>query len=111
MFKIIDKNEVWWPVNVPVPANGGKTTTHRIDLLFLVPTQEDIDNAMDIGKGGQIVALKKSIRDWKEIGDEKGSLIPFNEETLNKLLNMPYLRQAAYEALLDCATGGAISKN
>jgi len=111
MFRIKNVNEVWWPVNVPVPANGGESTAHKIELLFQVPTQADIDEAMEMGKGGQIFAQKKAIRDWKEIGDEQGKVITFNEETLDQLLNMPYLRQSAYEALLDCATGGAISKN
>lgn len=111
MFKLLDQEEVWWPVNVPVPANQGKTTTHKIQLKFIVPEQKDIDAAISKGKGGQIEALKKAIIDWRDVGDEQGKELPFNKTMLNKLLQKAYLRQVAYEALMDCATGGAISKN
>lgn len=56
--------------------------------------------------------LKKVCLGWdQKLCDENGEPIPFSEEQLGLITQIPYVRNAMVNAYLDCSTGNASTKN
>ncbi len=106
-FVVSDRDEVFWPAVIPKPADGGKIVRHKIQLRFVVLEQPDLDKYIDMGRGGQIEALREAVTGWKGVERAKDDPLPFSDEVFEKLLRKPYFRQAAWEALIECVVGAA----
>jgi outer membrane receptor for Fe3+-dicitrate len=119
MFKLAQKREVLWPVTVTVPVDGGVEKVEiqvRYRLLVrselaaftdrIKATAENGANVIDALDG----LLTERITGWHGISDESGEDLPFTQDNLAAVLDVPYLREAI-EAGLYAASRGALAKN
>jgi hypothetical protein len=76
----------------------------------------DTGLAVQLKKAGEILladldaVLGERITGWEGIGDEDGTPLPFNPQTLAAVLDEPYLRQPIEDGLY-AASRGALAKN
>ena len=88
----------WWPVSLPVPADGGRHTFQKIEIQFNRFTR---DQNKELGERLDAVRYDDNLdkdtdyimeiaRDWrgKPLNGPDGELIPFTRENLRSLLNI-----------------------
>lgn len=92
----------WWPVVVKAPSSTtpGAIVEHRFEVLFETlehDEAEKIDNevsaaelAGDVSKRN--VLLRRVVKDWKGVVDQKQQPIPFSTEVLDKVLQLTWNR-------------------
>jgi len=102
MFKLKKSNVVWWPVTIKVPTDGGTVSEHKIQVKFELTTQDNFD---ELAKQGDITLLKKLVKDWQDINNEDDTPLVFNDENLNVLCQLPYVRSALIMGYMSAASG------
>ncbi len=107
MFKLKKIESVWWTVKINMPVDGGDTKEIKCQMQFKYLEQDALDKAM---KKKDSELLKDVVLDWKEVGDETGNELPFSEENLSAMTNIPYVRVAMVNAF-NHMTMGAKTKN
>jgi hypothetical protein len=114
MLRILTEREVWWPVTVAVPGDGGTVATSTGEIHVRYPiTREQLES---IGKlrGDEVAAkIASFVTGWRgtlfENGD--GQAAPFSMESLIAALNIPAVNGAAQLALLEISSGRAAARN
>lgn len=127
---VLDKEEetgreFWWPVTVKKPVDGGYKS-HQFQIRFKMLPQRRIDDLLE-GLGapaeeeddGEADApqdridnalLHEVIKGWKDIyvmkGDERAEA-PFDGDTLDRFLDIPYWRSAVVQAYFKILAGTA----
>ncbi|RRY09007.1 hypothetical protein [Brucella anthropi] len=126
MFKFSPNLTFWWPVKViePHPDEPGKLVEHEFEAKFeTVPPEEGkawlkARNALvakitpDLSEA-EIEALqseldehdlkrvKNVLRDWRNVSDADGKVIPFNDTTFRLLYDHIRVRNGIVRAYLD----------
>ena len=105
MFKLQKPESVKWPVEVNIPRDGGHTTKATFNAQFRIIDQDEFSGIYD-QKGTDRDLISRVCVGWDQtVCDESGEPIPFSEEALDSMVNIPYVRTAMVKAYLDCANG------
>ena len=97
--------EVWWPVRVPQPVDGGEIGAVEIELLIRVPGSSALRRVL-AGTGKTVTVAdedsfaQEHVVGWKKVADEQGDELPFNSTNLEALLDHPGGRTAVLTALI-----------
>lgn len=101
MFKVAQVKKVTWPVTVNVPQDGGRTMKATFSAEIEVIDRDEQRAVLDAN--GDL--LDRQLVGWSNVKDADGNDFPFNDENKKKLLGIPYVCQALYEALGQINTG------
>lgn len=126
MFKFAPKNEVLWPVEIRAPRGDGSggVQVFKIRVLFRLLSRTDARTLEVCGRkaySGTVEEedaaraeaerlLRAHIVGWEDVHDEQDAPLPFSDEALTAMLNVPYIERAIVSALLQ-ASLGAPAKN
>lgn len=107
MFKLAASPHYWWPIKLLQPADGevaGVVLEHQFEAKFARLDEDEFD------------ALVKRIRDekptdrviaawvlkgYRELADESGAAIPFDEANVQRLLRQPGAGSAVVSAFFE----------
>lgn len=113
MFKLSAKPSVAWPVTVNVPQDGGKVRTHTFEARFALLTQAEIDQAVGASRNGDENddLLGLALLGWSGVKEEDGETdVPFNDETKQQMLAIPYVRGGLLKAFFEATSGKAAAR-
>ena len=104
MFQIqTHDTPIKWPVTVSVPVDGGKVQDHVFTAHFHWLDGDDLDAA---AVQGDEAAAKAVLSGWgDDFSGPDGQPLPFNDETANNAVKIPYLRRAIIAAYYDMING------
>ncbi|GEM_PF-3208547 len=113
-FVIDPQPKVWWPVQVRVPAQGGRFEIHQFSALIRVLSEDEFDELGSTAKklpqdeavDAKAAAVRRPMKeilaenadlfakvvfDWgEEVRDAKGEVVPFSQETLAAQVKGPF---------------------
>ena len=106
-FALGDCNEVWWPVTVSKPADGGPVEV-QIELRYrLMDTdQAKAMRAMDDEQAHEEILDR--ITDWRGVLGRDGSPLPFSRANLAALMKLPYVGTSAGVGLYQASRGAPV---
>ena len=107
-FVLKEEIEIDWPVDVPVPVDGGKFETQEFPARFRLLDQDKVDEILE-GKSESpdLALMRAALVGWgKDFCDDKGKSVPYSDELRDRLLAKPYFRLAVARAYFDANTGG-----
>ena len=105
MFKLQQKPLVWWPVTIKVPVDGGQISEHEIQVQFELLDQDKYD---ELALKGDSHVVKQITKNWKDIADEHGETLPFNEDNLALLTNKIFVRTGILFGYMSAVSGAPI---
>ncbi len=113
MFKIAQESTFKWPVTVHVPKDGGKFTKASFTAEFKALPQDEIDEVIADARDGRTDSnfAATCLVGWKGVQDESGEEMEFDDDNKDKLLNIPYVRNAVVTAFFEALSGVARRKN
>ncbi|MGB1025914.1 MAG: hypothetical protein ACPGYL_05095 [Rhodospirillaceae bacterium] len=113
-----EERKVTWPVKVSVPVDG-KSKTHSFQVTFhllgLSETKAIVDQARVAAENDVYAVaiddasrelLRRAVVGWSGVVDENENEIPFKDERLEALLDIPYVFAALNTAYVEAAHGG-----
>lgn len=109
MFKFAEKRQVWWPVKIEVPADGGTTDTKEIDVLFELFTKSEAREAATAASATEAIIAK--VRDWRDMTRDDDTPLPCTPDIVRALFEHPYIERAFTAALMAASRGEAAAKN
>lgn len=117
-FVLIEEHLFWWPVTVslPDPDRPGAVMEQAFEVQFLaLPRDEAI--AMDSAyaalktheerEAHEHDLLRRVVRDWKDVVDEKKAAVAYSEAMLDKALQFAWVRTGFYRAYAQAMSGEA----
>lgn len=112
MFKVEKPKDITWPVTVSAPRDGGNTTKATFTGKFKILFGAEF-NAIYSSGGNDEDLVRNVLTGWQaDLCGEDGSPLEFNDENLNLIASIPYLRSAIVAAYLDLSQGKkAAAKN
>ena len=105
MFTLKKENTVWWQVTISEPADGGKVVEHECDVLFELLSQDEYDL---LAEAGDIKLLKRLIKGWKHISDANGHDLAFTKDTIDALLQIPFVRTGFLRSYMQAVSGAPV---
>ncbi len=120
-FVVKKENTFRWPVKIPMPVDGGKFTTIKIHVNYLM---KDVDYVKGLQERlADLADSDSQVKDVSEIimevlddvligwddgafQNEDGSPIVFNDDNKEMVLNIPQVRKAVWEEYLNVIGGG-----
>jgi hypothetical protein len=118
MFVLRKEHEVWWPVVVQVPKDGGEFERQSCRVRFKAQPNKVVQAALR-----QIARLPDTeqedahrelimdrVIDWTDLVDEDGQPIPFSRETLKAALEFDYVLTAFVGAYAEAFSGAGREK-
>lgn len=109
MFKFADKRQVWWPVKIEAPADGGTLEEKNIEVLFELFTKSEARAAVEGGTTAEAVIAK--VRNWRNMGRDDGAPLPCTPDIVRALFEHFYVERAFTAALMAASRGEAVAKN
>lgn len=105
MFKLMQKSAVWWPVSINEPIDGGKVAIHPCEIEFELLPQSEYEL---LAQDGDITLLERLVQGWRDILDERGEPLAFNEDNIQALLQVPYVRSSFLQGYMQAVSGAAV---
>ncbi|MBL8500044.1 MAG: hypothetical protein JNL77_05560 [Nitrosomonas sp.] len=105
MFKVEKPKEITWPVTVSIPRDGGNTVKATFTGKFKILSGAEF-NAIYSNNGTDEDLVRRVMTDWdSDLCDEDGNSMEFNEENLDLIASVPYVRNAIVSAYLELSNG------
>lgn len=105
MFKIEKPKAIKWPVTVSIPRDGGNAVKATFTAEFKLISATEF-NAIYADKGTDEDLVRTVTVGWgSDLCDEDGQPLAFNEENLNMIAAVPYIRAAIVDTYLDMSKG------
>lgn len=105
MFKIEKTKEITWPVTVSIPRDGGNTVKATFTAEFRILSGSEF-NAIYAKGGSDEDLVRNVLTGWGgDLRDESDQSMVFNDENLNLVASVPYIRAAIVAAYLELAHG------
>jgi hypothetical protein len=102
MFTLSKSNTYSWPVVVEFPVSGGKFHKETFDAEFVRLSQTEI---AEIGQSADDkTAIKRVMVGWKGVTDD-GEELPFSEDALDRMLDIPLVAMSILAAYRDSVLG------
>lgn len=108
MFVLSKNGSYSWPVSHDVPVSGGKFEKQTFDAEFKRMSQSRFKELMDGEKSSDNEFCREVITGWKGIKDDKGEEVPFSQEALEDLLEVPQLAKNIVFAYMDSISGSKV---
>tara|TARA_B100001939_G_C16922229_1_gene609933 strand:+ start:704 stop:1069 length:366 start_codon:yes stop_codon:yes gene_type:complete len=116
VFVLSPKNlEVFWPVTIAVPMDGGEVEEFTFECKFKVLNTDEFQDkypafAANINDIKDLPARERAfwsdvVTDWRQVSDEKGKELKFTKARFEQLLKKPYTARALHKAYQDCLAG------
>lgn len=86
-----------WPVSFDVPVDGGKFKRETFDGIFIRVSQSRLRELTDLVSSGEVTDIdvaREVLVGWSGIKDDNGEDVPFSDEALEQLLDVPMLASA-----------------
>lgn len=102
----------FWPVTIELPTSGGRFEKQTFDAEFKRTSQERINAIMADARDlttNDIAVCREMMVGWRGVSDDSGE-IPFSEEALSMLLDIPTVANSAVTAWME-SLAGAKRKN
>ncbi len=115
-FKLAKTYRYWWPVavQIPDPATPGKIIEQRLKVEFeplpqaeLMAAQEEsakLATLREVTDHG-IRQAKRVVRNWADVVDADGEIVPFSADMLEQALQHAWFRAAIQKALVESQNG------
>ena len=111
MFQLQASKSIKWPVNVNIPRDGGKTVKATFTGHFSLISQDEFDAVYNDG-GNDETLVRAVLTGWgNDVNDADGNAMAFNDENLNKMAGVPYVRAAIVAAYIEVSHGKVATKN
>lgn len=127
MFTLASQCIVRWPVDIALPADGDAQVTAQIRVSYRLPRHSEtleylraIDALAAREAAGERVTvdlialddgrLRAHVVGWDDVIDESGAPVVFSPESLEAVIDIPWVRTALLSGLRD-AVSGAREKN
>ena len=107
MFKLNQSTTYTWPVSVNIPTNGGQYDKQTFDGVFKRITDarlKEIRAAIEADQITDAQFVRELMVDWKGVTDD-GSDVPFSQEALDQMLNIPGVAAAVVVAVVESLSG------
>lgn len=116
MFTLKEHNTFEWPVSVKMPgANGEQVTAQFLatfNLMRLDKVREIQQKASAEGGDSDAATIRAVLIGWDNVRDEAGNMVPFSDEALELMTQLPPVKLAILKAYFGAITGGvAQAKN
>lgn len=112
---VLDKSPSYsWPVQTEVASNNGKFETETFDVNFKRVTESEkmqFFGAETVQRHTDVEICKKVVVGWKGVTDENGNEIPFSQENLDKLLEIPKVSSFIVIAFLESLAGARVKNS
>ncbi len=106
MFKLTSNRRVTWPVTVNEPIDGGTVKKSEIKASFdLLPSSES--DALLTGTDGNKALLRRALNGWEGLSEEDGTEIPFTAESVERVIDVTFVRVALLNSYFQAASGTA----
>lgn len=107
-FILKQSSTYFWPVQIEIPADGGKHEKQTFDAEFKRVTQDRIEEIreaiMSEATNDRAIACEVLIG-WTGIKDDAGDDIPFSERNRDDLLNIPGIARTVTSTWMDSLSG------
>lgn len=112
MFTLKKPGRYIWPVAFKIPGENGSLQEFTFTAEFRHLPQTDLDSMWKkvFATPAEISdeeVVKKVLIGWKDVQDENGAVVPFNDDTLQSMLDFPRARSALVQAYFDSLAGKA----
>jgi hypothetical protein len=105
MFKLEKPKEISWPVTVNVPRDGGKVVKATFTGKFKMISSAEFNAIIANGGNDQDIG-KAVVAGWgADFCDESENPLEFNDENLEMVLSIPYVRSGFIDAYLELSQG------
>ncbi|MGB0747185.1 MAG: hypothetical protein ACPGO3_00420 [Magnetospiraceae bacterium] len=112
-INLADERRFKAKVTVQTPQESGGKRECSFTAHFRVLTYSEQEEILERNPGGaDFQILKTALVGWgDDLQDEEGQPIPFTDDTLRAILDIPYIRMAMYRAFIAGNTGTGRTKN
>lgn len=114
MFVLTRDHAYDWPVDVKVPVDGGRFETRAFTARFRIPAKARMDELFRTSGSATAKAFpndfdlaREVLVGWKDVEDETGGPLAFDDQNRDALLSVPYVLSAIIEAYLGSLYGQA----
>lgn len=105
MFKVEKPKKLTWPVTVSIPRDGGNVVKATFTGEFRILSGAEF-NAIYANGGSDEDLVRNVLTGWgADLRDESDQSMVFNDENLNMIASVPYIRTAIVAAYLELAHG------
>lgn len=108
MFKLNQSKTFRWPVEVKLPADGGRFDTHDFDIEYHRISQSRIVQILELIASGEAKGkdvTKELVAGWARVHDAEGKEIPFSDDALDRLLEVPGVCAAINDSFIQAIRG------
>jgi hypothetical protein len=112
MFKLNRSDTFTWPIEVSIPADGGKFVKETFDAVFERYSQQQIHDLraeIEDRKLTDADFARRVVKGWRGV-TEDGAEVPFSVVAFDQLLNVPNTAAAIVVGFME-AHAGATRKN
>jgi hypothetical protein len=109
MFNLSLSNEFKWPVEFHLAANGGKFVKQTFDAVFKRKTADELRELQEREGMTDRLFVAEVLTGWSGITSD-GEDVPFSEDALQQVLNVPGAGAAIVQAYY-VAIAGIARKN
>ena len=107
-FVLAQSDSYSWPVTVEFPVDGGRFEKQTFDAEFKRLPQSRIEQVIERSNTDTIKDAefaREVITGWQGVTDAKGADVPYSNEALSKLLDVPLVAGAIVQAFFASLTG------
>jgi len=112
-FVLKQSDSFTWPVAFDVPTDGGRHERQTFDGEFkrlpqskIGPMVAELQKVEDLSELERITEIAKELLvGWSGVNDDSGKDVPFSQNALEQLLEVPFLAVAVVKAYMDSIKG------
>jgi hypothetical protein len=110
MFTLSKSGSYSWPVHHEIPVSGGKHEKQSFDAEFKRLPQTKVQELVQesIAENTDKVFCKEVMIGWKGIQDDKGNEVPFSQDALEELLEVPKMATSIVQAYMASIAGSKV---
>ena len=105
MFQLMENPTIWWPVQINVPLDGGKSSSHEIQIKFEILEVDEYERLANLNEQALFVRV---IKGWKDIETPQGNVFEFSDQHLIEFLKKSFVRASIFSGYLQAARGAAV---
>ena len=112
-LKINQSATFLWPVTVHLPTDGGKFDKQTFDVEFArlkVSEADAMVAGIVSGATTPLEGYRQLVKGWRGVLAD-GQEVPFSDDTLQQVLEIPTVGPAILEAFKEAISGAARAKN
>ena len=112
-FVLSQSDSYIWPVTVEIPIDGGRFDRQTFDAEFkrlpqskVGPMVAELQRLEDLGDLNRITEIAADVLvGWSGMTGDDGKAIPYSQQALERLLEVPFLAVAVLKSYIDSIKG------